>query len=42
MTISDINFNMLQFWVQIHGLELDKFSELNAYKIGEALGEWLK
>lgn len=39
MTISDIQFNMLQFWVQTHGLELDKFSEQNADKIDKSIGK---
>lgn len=28
---------MLQFWVQIHGLELEKFSEQNVHKIGKSI-----
>lgn len=39
MRIADINFNMLQFGVQIHGLEVGKFSKHNSEMIGKCIGE---
>lgn len=32
MRISEVQFHMIQFWVQIHGLEVDKFSKQNSEK----------
>lgn len=42
MLISDVQFHMLQFWVQIHGLEVDKFSKKNSKIIGGNLGTVLE
>lgn len=33
-----MNLNLVNFWVQIHGLEVDKFSSQNARKLGECIG----
>lgn len=38
MMINDIQFHMIQFWIQIHGLEVEKFSKQNAEKICESTG----
>lgn len=38
MMINDIQFHMIQFWIQIHGLEVEKFSKQNAEKICERIG----
>lgn len=37
--IQEVKFQIVQFWVQIHGLELDKFSTQNARKMGGCIGE---
>lgn len=37
MRISDIQFHKIQFWVHIHGLEVDKFSKSNSEKIGRCI-----
>lgn len=42
MTITDVQFNKLQFWVQIHGLEVEKFNKQNAERIGESMGNVLE
>lgn len=42
MRIADVQFHILQFWVQIHGLEVEKFSKQNAERIGESLGNVLE
>lgn len=39
MRIVDVKFNLVQFWVQIHGLEVEKFSKQNAKRLGECIGE---
>lgn len=36
---TEVKFHIVQFWVQIHGLELDKFSVQNARKLGGCIGE---
>lgn len=37
--IAEVQFHLVCFWVQIHGLEVDKFSLPNARKLGECIGE---
>lgn len=39
MRIEDVNYMETQFWVQIHGLELDKLNHDNAQLIGQNIGE---
>lgn len=36
--IYDIQFNMVQFWAQIHGLEIDKFSKYTSEGIRDCIG----
>lgn len=33
--IYEAQLHMIQFWVQVHGLEVDKFSKQNSERIGE-------
>lgn len=42
MRMRDVQFYKIQFWVQIHGLEVGKFSKQNAESIGESLGTVLE
>lgn len=35
--IADVQFHLVQFWVHIHGLEVDKFSLQNSRKLGECI-----
>lgn len=42
MRITDVQFNMLQFWVQIHELELHKFNKQNSERIKESMGNVLE
>lgn len=37
--ISYIKFHMIEFWVQIHGLEVDNFIKQNLERIGECIGK---
>lgn len=34
IVIKDVDFNKVNFWVQIHDLDLENFSTKNAWKIG--------
>lgn len=42
ISLADIKFNSIQFCFQIHRLELGKFSEQNATKIGLHIGKVLE
>lgn len=38
MPLEDVAFHNVQFWIKIHGLELQKLNESNAIIIGKSLG----
>ncbi|KAK9275710.1 hypothetical protein L1049_022978 [Liquidambar formosana] len=41
LTIEEIDFSFFAFWVQIHGLPLDRKIQSNASKIGAFLGKFV-
>ncbi|KAH7848241.1 hypothetical protein Vadar_007118 [Vaccinium darrowii] len=41
MVISELDFNVCPFWVQIHGLPVEKMSRANAVIIGSRMGKLL-
>ncbi|KAH7841892.1 hypothetical protein Vadar_008609 [Vaccinium darrowii] len=41
MVVSELNFNFFPFWIQIHGLPVEKLSRANAEIIGNRVGKLL-
>lgn len=39
--LKNVDFKMVQFWVQVHELGLEKFSEENAKKKGNNKGKFI-
>ncbi|KAH7863111.1 hypothetical protein Vadar_013459 [Vaccinium darrowii] len=39
MVVSELNFNLCPFWVQIHGLPVEKLNRANAEIVGNRLGK---
>ncbi|KAF7825904.1 reverse transcriptase [Senna tora] len=39
VAIQEINFNLVPFWVQAHGLPLEQISQKNAQRIGRKIGQ---
>lgn len=39
MVLKDVNFDVVPFWVQFHGLPVEAFDGANAVTLGDAIGE---
>lgn len=42
MSLKEIDFTLIRFWVQIHGMELGMFTEQNARKPVNGIGSVLE
>ena len=42
ISVSEVDFSTTEFWIQIHGLPLNRQSEENALKIGSMVGRALE